>query len=62
MLALHLRSTPFMKTSPLPVNESEAQCESKLHETAKFQCHGIYVIGFNLLLAAGIYGYLAFIK
>lgn len=51
-----------MKTSPLPVNESEAQCESKLHETAKFQCHGIYVIGFNLLLAAGIYGYLAFIK
>jgi hypothetical protein len=49
-----------MKTSPLPVSDSEAQFEDKLLKTAKFQCHGAYVICFNAILAAAIYGSLMF--
>ena len=59
VIALSLRST-LMKTSPLPVSDSDEQFEDKLFRTAKFQCHGAYVIGFNVILAAAIYGTVMF--
>lgn len=49
-----------MKTSPSTVIDSEAQSEDELRRCAKFQCHGAYVIGFNALLAAAIYGSLMY--
>lgn len=45
-----------MKTSPLPPSDNDVQFEEKWLRTAKFQCHGAYVIGFNVILAAAIYG------
>lgn len=51
-----------MKINHSPVSNKEAQVEDKLLTTAKFQCHGAYVIGFNIVLAAVIYGTLVFFK
>ena len=45
-----------MKTNLPHESDSDAQ----LHRAANFKCHGAYVIGFNALLGAAIYGLLFF--
>ena len=51
-----------MKTSTLTPSNNDVQFEEKWLRTAKFQCHGAYVIGFNVLLATVIYGALMFLR
>ncbi len=47
-----------MKTN-LPQEGDE---DANLHRAANFKCHGMYVIGFNALLGAAIYGALMFLR